>query len=57
MGGLSIEKSPGEKREQVILCEVYSRVVGYYSPINNWNKGKKQEFRERRYYKVEEYGK
>ncbi|NPV38317.1 MAG: hypothetical protein HPY78_03465 [Brevinematales bacterium] len=51
---LSIEKAPGEK---VIFCEVYSRVVGYYSPINNWNKGKKQEFRERRYYKVGQDGK
>ena len=26
-------------------CEVYSRIVGYYRPISNWNKGKKEEFR------------
>jgi len=24
--------------------EVYSRVVGYYRPVQNWNKGKKEEF-------------
>ena len=27
-----------------IECEVYSRVVGYYRPIQNWNKGKQAEF-------------
>jgi ribonucleoside-triphosphate reductase len=24
--------------------EVYSRVVGYYRPVQNWNKGKQEEF-------------
>lgn len=28
-------------------CEVYSRVVGYYRPVSNWNQGKQQEFTER----------
>ncbi len=28
-------------------CEVYSRVVGYIRPIQQWNLGKKQEYRER----------
>lgn len=27
--------------------EVYSRVVGYYRPVKLWNKGKKEEFKER----------
>ncbi|MBN1128472.1 MAG: ribonucleoside triphosphate reductase [Chitinispirillaceae bacterium] len=27
--------------------EVYSRIVGYYRPIQNWNHGKKMEFAER----------
>jgi len=27
--------------------EVYSRVVGYYRPIQNWNDGKQQEYKER----------
>ena len=33
-------------------CEVYSRVVGYFRPVSNWNKGKKEEFRERKHFKV-----
>lgn len=28
-------------------CEVYSRVVGYLSPISHWNDGKKAEFNDR----------
>ncbi len=28
-------------------AEVYSRVVGYYRPVRNWNKGKQEEFRNR----------
>jgi len=27
--------------------EIWSRVVGYYRPVQNWNKGKKEEFRQR----------
>lgn len=33
-----------------IPCEVYSRIVGYLRPVQNWNKGKQQEFAERRPY-------
>ncbi|MDD4526869.1 MAG: anaerobic ribonucleoside-triphosphate reductase [Candidatus Margulisbacteria bacterium] len=28
-------------------AEVYARIVGYYRPVNNWNKGKKEEYHER----------
>ena len=35
-----------------VLCEVYSRIVGYLRPVRNWNVGKKQEFAERREYTV-----
>ncbi len=28
-------------------CEVYSRVVGYIRPVQQWHKGKKQEYGER----------
>ena len=28
--------------------ETYSRIVGYFRPVSNWNDGKAQEFRERR---------
>jgi len=33
-------------------CEVYSRVVGYLRPVNQWNKGKQQEFKERKEFKI-----
>lgn len=29
-------------------CEIFSRVCGYYRPVNQWNCGKKQEFKERK---------
>ncbi len=32
--------------------EVYSRVVGFFRPVQQWNKGKKQEFKDRVTYKV-----
>ena len=35
-----------------IPTEVYSRVVGYYRPINQWNKGKQSEFADRKEYSV-----
>jgi ribonucleoside-triphosphate reductase (formate) len=34
--------------------EVYSRIVGYYRPIQNWNRGKKSEFGERTMFVVRE---
>jgi ribonucleoside-triphosphate reductase len=33
-------------------CEVYSRVVGYYRPVQQYNLGKKEEFRERKTFKM-----
>jgi len=32
-------------------CEVYSRVVGFYRPVQQFNDGKKQEFKERKTFK------
>ncbi|TCO06033.1 ribonucleoside triphosphate reductase [Natronoflexus pectinivorans] len=29
-------------------CEVYSRIVGYIRPVNQWNDGKQEEFKERK---------
>ncbi len=29
-------------------CEVYTRIVGYFRPVKQWNKGKAEEFRFRR---------
>ena len=33
--------------------EVYSRITGYYRPVQNWNDGKSQEFKDRRVYNIE----
>ena len=30
--------------------EVYSRITGYYRPVQNWNDGKSQEFKDRKTY-------
>ena len=32
--------------------EVYSRITGYYRPVQNWNDGKSQEFKDRLVYNV-----
>ena len=34
------------------VCEVWSRITGYYRPVQNWNDGKVQEFKDRREYDV-----
>lgn len=38
-------------------CEVYSRVCGYFRPVTNWNRGKVEEFKERKKFEVKETGK
>lgn len=35
-------------------CEVYSRVVGYIRPVQQWNKGKKKEFQDRTEFMIAE---
>jgi anaerobic ribonucleoside-triphosphate reductase len=32
--------------------EIWSRVVGYYRPVQNWNRGKKEEFAQRKVFSV-----
>jgi len=34
--------------EKYTPCEIYSRVVGYLRPVEQWNKGKQQEFKDRK---------
>ncbi|MDN5379261.1 MAG: hypothetical protein PWP26_340 [Thermodesulfobacterium sp.] len=41
-------KEEKTQKVKVVPCEVYSRVVGYFRPVQNWNKGKQQEFNERK---------
>ena len=59
--GSTMEKAKDEEVGIVWLChkcksaspqiEVYSRVVGYLRPIQQWNPGKQQEFDDRRVFK------
>lgn len=43
-----MQNEPAKRR--AIPTEVYSRVVGYYRPVNQWNKGKQCEFWDRKMY-------
>jgi ribonucleoside-triphosphate reductase len=48
---------PGEKwicPECGSQIEVYSRVVGYYRPVQYWNDGKREEFKDRKAFQVKE---
>ena len=36
-----------------VRCLVFSRVVGYYQPVTNWNIGKQQEFHARKEFMVD----
>ncbi len=37
-------------------CEIYSRVVGYIRPVNQWNEGKQAEYVDRVEFKVDGCG-
>jgi len=41
------------EKKLVVPVEVYSRVVGYFRPVNQWNKGKREEFAERKTFKAD----
>ena len=50
----SVCKTHGYLKGEAFNCptcnetaEVYARIVGYYRPVQNWNKGKKAEYEER----------
>lgn len=40
-----------------VPTEIYSRVVGYFRPIRQWNKGKQSEFADRKEYPVNKIAK
>lgn len=40
---------PDEERRK---CEIWTRVMGYYRTFDDFNIGKKQEFLERKWYKL-----
>ena len=35
-------------------CDVYTRIVGYYRSVKNWNKGKREEYKQRLPFKTKE---
>jgi ribonucleoside-triphosphate reductase len=53
----AIEKELAAARETLASvegtpAEVYSRIVGYYRSVRNWNRGKREEYGERRLYRL-----
>jgi ribonucleoside-triphosphate reductase len=57
----AIEKDLAAAREALSSvegtpAEVYSRIVGYYRSVRNWNKGKREEYGERRLYRIHDDG-
>lgn len=47
------ELSNEETHQEIkVCCEVYSRIVGYLRPIQNWNDGKRREFEDRKTFRV-----
>lgn len=42
----SVNIEPPKKK---ILTEIYSRVSGYFRPVNQWNKAKQEEFKDRKF--------
>ena len=56
----SVCKTHGYITGEVYVCpdcgartEVYSRITGYYRPVQNWNEGKSEEFRDRKLYDID----
>ena len=54
---IKTKKEKERKRIMAEKCsektEVYSRVCGYFRPVSNWNKGKREEFKDRKEYCAE----
>ena len=55
----SVCKNHGYLTGEQFICpecgesaEVYSRITGYYRPVQNWNAGKTQEYKERKEYNI-----
>ena len=55
----SVCKNHGYLNGEQFVCpecgektEVYSRITGYYRPVQNWNDGKTQEYKDRRVYDI-----
>lgn len=51
-----MSESKSGNRIKAVKTEVYSRIVGYYRPVQSWNKGKREEFAQREYIVLDERG-
>jgi anaerobic ribonucleoside-triphosphate reductase len=52
-----VQKSvSADGQKLVVPCEVYSRIVGYLRPVQAWNDGKQQEFKERQTFELAPQG-
>ena len=49
------EETQVDEVKLVIPMDIYSRVVGFYTPVRRWNKGKQAEFKDRQVYDVKQY--
>ena len=47
-----VEKYNELKDEERQPCEVWTRCMGYFRPFTFFNLGKKQEFKDRTYFKI-----
>lgn len=47
------KKESTEMAKCGMKTEIFSRVCGYYRPVKNWNKGKQEEFKDRKVYSAE----
>lgn len=43
--------------KEIKKCEVYSRVVGFYTPVQQWNDGKQEEMKQRKTFKIDKFNK
>ena len=51
-GGLNHRMSNNNMEKQRTKCEVWSRIVGYIRPVQQWNEGKVSEWKERKTFQV-----
>lgn len=46
----------GIREEERTLCEIWTRVMGYYRPVSQFNHGKQSEYAERIPFKEADFG-
>jgi hypothetical protein len=53
-GEMNNPEIPDNSEPKQIPCEVYSRIVGYLRPVQDWGPGKQIEFEDRKTYDIRE---